>query len=246
MSVNAPLLPPVRRILAVGAHPDDVEFGCGGILAKEAARGHAVTILNLSRGEAASSGTADVRQREAEASARALGAELMLLELDGDGCLEYRAQHALALARVIRERRPSIVLAPTPEENQHPDHAKAGRIVRDAARLARYGGLTGLKSNESHAIDALYFYDVTGAGVSAVPSAMGQLIVDVSEAFDIWNAAMACHLSQMNTRDYVALQVARARVLGAKIGVAHAMAVWANDAVVVHGLTDLPGSARRF
>jgi bacillithiol biosynthesis deacetylase BshB1 len=235
-----------RRILAIGAHPDDVEFGCGGILAKEAGRGHEITILNLSGGESASNGTAEVRQKEAESAARILGAELMLLELDGDGRLEYRVQHALSLARVIRERRPEIVLAPAPDENQHPDHAKAGRIARDAARLARYAGLAELKAHASHAIDALYFYDVTGVWDTTASSAIGPLIVDVSPAFETWNAAMACHASQMTTRDYVALQVARARLLGAKIGVAHAMAVRANDAIVVNALTDLPASARRF
>jgi bacillithiol biosynthesis deacetylase BshB1 len=236
--------PPVRRILAVGAHPDDVEFGCGGILVKEAARGHQVTLLNLSRGESGSHGTPAEREREAAAAADRMGARLEFLELEGDTRLEYRPQNALEIARVVRRLRPHLLLAPSPEENQHPDHAKAGRLVRDAARLARYGGLRGLEPHLPHAIDALYFYDVTGTG--APPAGLARVIVDVSEAFETWKAAMECHRSQLKTRDYVDLQVARARLLGAEIGVAHAMAVWAGDPIRLERLSDLRHPARRF
>jgi bacillithiol biosynthesis deacetylase BshB1 len=236
--------PPIRRILAVGAHPDDVEFGCGGILVKEAARGHEVTVLSLSRGESGSHGTPEEREKEATAAAGRMGARLEFLPLEGDARLEYRPANALEIARVVRRLRPHLLLAPSPEENQHPDHAKAGRLARDAARLARYGGLRGLEPHAPHAIDALYFYDVTGTG--AAPPGLARVVVDVSDAFETWKAAMECHRSQQATRDYVGLQVARARLLGAEIGVAHAMAVWAGDPIRLERLSDLQGSARRF
>jgi bacillithiol biosynthesis deacetylase BshB1 len=235
-----------RRILAVGAHPDDVEFGCGGILIKEISRGHAVTILNLTRGEAASSGTPEERRREAEAAAAVIGARLEIVDIGGDCHIDHRAESAVAIARVIRRVRPHIVLAPSPDENQHPDHAKAARLVRDAARLARYGGLSDLQSEEPHGIDALYFYDITGTGMATPPAGLGKIIIDVSGVFATWKAAMVCHASQMRTRDYVELLIARSRALGAEIGVEHAMAVWANDPVRLEGLTDLAGSGRRF
>ena len=116
------------NIVVIGAHPDDVEFGCGGILVKEAARGHEVTILNLSRGEAATSGDPGTRRRESEAAAAVLGAGLELLELEGDSRIEYRPENAVGIARVIRRVRPHLLLAPSPDENQHPDHGKAGRL----------------------------------------------------------------------------------------------------------------------
>ena len=237
-----------RIVLAVGAHPDDVEFGCGAILIKEASRGHAVTVLNLSRGEAGTSGTPEVRSRESAAAAQRMGVELEWLELDGDARLEERVDNAFAIARAIRRIRPHLVLAPLPVENQHPDHDRAGRMVRDAARLARYGGLQGLGSSAPHAIDALYFYDITGAGGGTGPNdpALARLIVDVTEAFGAWKEAMQCHASQMKTRDYVELLVARARVLGAQVGVEYAMAVWANDPIRLQALTDLRESGRRF
>lgn len=238
--------PPARRILAVGAHPDDVEFGCGGILIKEVVRGNAVTVLNLSRGESASHGTAGERQREAAAAAARMGTALELLELDGDGRLEDHPRNALAIARAIRRLRPHVLLAPSPDENQHPDHARAGRLTRDAARLARYGGLKDLDPLPPHAIDALYFYDVTGTGAGAALLHLPKVIVDVSAVFETWRAAMECHASQMRTRDYVDLQVTRSRALGAGIGVAHAMAVWASDPIRLEGLTDLGGSGRRY
>jgi bacillithiol biosynthesis deacetylase BshB1 len=238
--------PATRRILAVGAHPDDVEFGCGGILVTEAARGHEVTVLNLSRGESASRGTAEERAREAGAAAARMGARLEFLDLDGDARLENHPRNALAIAGAIRRLRPHILLGPSPEENQHPDHARAARLVRDAARLARYGGVTDLEPLPAHAIDALYFYDITGTGTGAALAGLAKVIVDISAAFETWKAAMECHASQMKTRNYVDLQVARARVLGAEIGVVHAMAVWANDPIRLEALSDLNGSGRRF
>ncbi|HUD71775.1 MAG TPA: PIG-L family deacetylase [Dongiaceae bacterium] len=234
------------RLLAIGAHPDDVEFGCGGILAVETARGHAVTIMSLSRGESATSGTPETRQREAEAAAKALGASVEFLPLEGDGRLEYRPQNALAIAAAIRRLRPRIVLAPSPDEDQHPDHAKAARLVRDAARLARYGGLTGAGPDPAHAIDALYFYDITGVGQGTAVAHLARIVIDVTPALAAWKRAMECHASQQATRNYLDLMLARSRALGAAIGVEHAQAAWANDSIRLGALSDLRGSARLF
>ena len=87
-----------------------------------------------------------------------LGASLELIELDGDARLEEKPAHAIRLAGVIRRLRPAIVLAPTLVENQHPDHARLGRLVRDAARIARYGGVAELRELAPHAIEQLFFY----------------------------------------------------------------------------------------
>lgn len=237
---------PEVRLLAIGAHPDDVEFGCGGILVKEAARGTQVTVMSLTRGESASSGTPEVRRREAQAAAKAMGARFECLELEGDCRIEYRPANALAIARAIRRIKPRILLAPTPEENQHPDHGKAARLAADAARLARYGGLEGLEPLESHAIDALYFYDITGVGVRSAVTHLPKIIVDVSSALEAWKTAMECHVSQRATRNYIDLVLARSRALGLEIGVEHAMAVFANEPIRLDALTDLRLSSRLF
>ena len=98
-------------------------------------------IARRSRGEAGNTGTPAQSTAEAEKAAQLLGATLEFLEFDGDAHLEIRSAHALKLAAVLRRVRPALVLAPTTEQNQHPDHWRLGTLVRDATRLARYGGV---------------------------------------------------------------------------------------------------------
>ena len=137
--------PEHEPLLAFGAHPDDIEFGCGGVIAKETRAGRAAHFVICSRGEAGSHGTPAQRVAEANKSAALLGATVEFVELDGDAHLDVRASHAIKLAGIIRRVQPAIVLAPSLVENQHPDHAKLGQIVRDACRLARYGGVKELR-----------------------------------------------------------------------------------------------------
>src|SRR4051812_43956162 len=106
---NSP--PDAGPLVAFGAHPDDIEFGCGGGVAVETRAGRAAHFVVCSRGEAATNGTPDHRTREAESGATALGATLEFLELDGDARLEVRTAHIIKLAGVLRRLRPSVVLA---------------------------------------------------------------------------------------------------------------------------------------
>ena len=109
-------------LLAFGAHPDDIEFGCGGVIACETQAGRKAHLVICSRGEAGTHGTPKQRTAEAKKAAALLGATVEFLELDGDSHLEVRAAHAIKLAGIIRRVRPSAVLAPSLVENQHPDH----------------------------------------------------------------------------------------------------------------------------
>lgn len=240
-----PNSPEVAPLLAFGAHPDDIEFACGGVIAKETRAGRAAHFVVCSRGEAASHGTPQQRVIEAEKSARILGASLQLVELDGDARLEIRARHAIVLAQIIRSIRPAIVLAPSLVENQHPDHPKLGRIVRDAARLARYGGLEELRPHPRHAIDLLLYYAITA---QAEPKDLTPLLIDVSDAqvMAAWTAAMAAHASQHATADYPQLQLTRAKLHGLSAGVEHAIALFPGDAIVLDSLARLGRGARRF
>ena len=238
----APELPP---LLAFGAHPDDIEFGCGGVIAREHQAGRPVHFVVCSRGEAGTHGTPAVRTAEAERAAALLGAQLEFLELDGDAKLEVRAAHALQLAGLLRRVRPALVLAPSLGQNQHPDHARLGQLVRDATRLARYGGLAELKSQPAHAIGQLFFYAVTP---EAEPADLQPVVIDVS-ALDVvraWTAAMEAHASQLQTRHYVELQLARARVHGLRAGLEYAQPLYPNDPLVFDSLHALTRGARRF
>ena len=179
-------------LVAFGAHPDDVEFGCGGVLALEIRAGRPVHLVVCSRGESATHGTPEERVLECQNAATILGASLELIELDGDAHLEARAAHAIQLAGVIRRLRPAIVLAPSLVENQHPDHARLGRLVRDAARVSRYGGVAELRHLAPHAIEQLFFYAL---GPGAEPRDVTPILVDVSapEVLAAWTAAMEAH-----------------------------------------------------
>jgi bacillithiol biosynthesis deacetylase BshB1 len=118
-------------VLAIGAHPDDVELGCGGTLAVLARQGKKVGILHLTRGEMGTRGTAEERIAEAEAAARALGAVEMDFLDCGDGGLRAGPAEEDALIGKIRLWRPDLVLGPTPAD-RHPDHGRAHRLVEAA------------------------------------------------------------------------------------------------------------------
>jgi LmbE family N-acetylglucosaminyl deacetylase len=232
-------------LLAFGAHPDDIEFGCGGVIAKETRAGHAAHFVVCSRGEAASHGTPKQRVVEAKKSAAFLGASLEFVELAGDAHLEIRAAHAIKLAGIIRRLRSGVVLAPSLVENQHPDHWRLGQIVRDACRLARYGGVKELRNLPPHTIEQLFYYAVTP---EAEPANITPVLMDVSAA-DIlgsWTAAMESHASQAAARNYVELQLARARLCGLRAGIGHAIALFPNDPLVLDSLAQASRGARRF
>ncbi len=237
--------PGCGTILAIGAHPDDIEFGVGGVIAREAAEGRTARFLVCSRGEAGTHGTPAERELEARRAAGLLSASLEFLDLGGDCHLEDSLAVRLALAAAIRRWRPGTVLAPTPVANQHPDHFRIGCAVREAARLARYGGLAELAPAAPHAIARLLFYAI---GPEGEPPGEVPLLVDVSDPGVVaaWTAAMQAHATQARSRDYVELQLLRSRLAGARAGVAHAQALYASDPLLFPSLAALGPGARRF
>jgi LmbE family N-acetylglucosaminyl deacetylase len=232
-------------LLAFGSHPDDVEFGCGGIIALETRSGRPAHLVVCSRGESASHGTPEERLRECREGASALGASFELIELDGDARLEEKPSHAIRLAGVIRRLRAAIVLAPTLVENQHPDHYRLGRLVRDAVRIARYGGVAELRELAPHAIDQLFHFALAPG---AEPREVTPIFVDVSapEVLAAWTSAMEAHATQVKARAYVELQLTRARLNGMRAGIGHAIALYPSDPPVVDSLARLGPTASRF
>ncbi|MFI5337259.1 MAG: PIG-L deacetylase family protein [Opitutales bacterium] len=237
--------PDSAPLLAFGAHPDDIEFGCGGVIARESRAGRPVHLVVCSRGEAGTQGTPAGRTAEARKAARLLGATLEFIKLDGDAHLEIRAAHALKLAAILRRVRPAVVLAPSVEPNQHPDHWRLGQLVRDASRLARYGGVSELKRRASHAIGQLFFYAVSP---DAEPAGVTPVYLDLSGPGVVaaWQAAMSAHASQMRTRNYVDFQLARARVHGLRAGLEYAQPLYPDSPLVLASLAPLVRAARRF
>ena len=241
-TLNPPELAP---LLAFGAHPDDIEFGCGGVIALATHAGLKTHFVVCSRGEAGTHGTPKQRVAEAKKAARLLGATIEFLKLDGDAHLELSASHAIKLAEIIRRVCPAIVLAPSLVENQHPDHSRLGKLVRDATRLARFGGLSELSHRPTHAAKQLFFYAVTP---EAEPGNITPIIIDISapQIVDTWKAAMQAHASQVSAVNYIELQLTRARLLGMRNGVDHAIALFPNHPLLFRSLAEAATGAQKF
>ncbi len=229
-----------KKILAIGAHPDDVEFGVAGLLIKEIENGAQVKIVICSLGEAGSNGTPEGRKEEAQNAANLIGAEFEYISMGGDCNLEDTPANRKKIAEVIRIWKPDVVLAPSLNENQHPDHTAVAKITRAAARLARYGGLSELKGLPIHSIEALYYY-TSGAELEGTPD----IVIDVGAQYPKWVQAMELHTSQMKTRSYLNIVTNKAKYLGGTMGVEYALALWVNDPVHVDLVTKL-GSSRKY
>jgi N-acetylglucosamine malate deacetylase 1 len=232
-------------VLAFGAHPDDIEFGCGGVIAQETRLGRAAHLVVCSRGEAATHGQPEQRVAEAERAAGLLGASIEFVLLEGDSHLEVKTAHAITLASIVRRVRPGVVLAPSPVPNQHPDHSRLGHLVRDAARLARYGGVHELRAWSPHRIEQLLFYGLTN---ESEPGDVTPVLIDISapETVAAWVAAMEAHASQTSAKKYVDLQLARARSRGLSAGVEYATALFPADPLIYPSLSGLGRGARGF
>jgi LmbE family N-acetylglucosaminyl deacetylase len=192
-------------------------------------------MIVCSCGEAASNGTPDERARESKKAAKFLGATLQFIELDGDAHLQVLPAHAITLAAILRTLRPGVVLAPTLAENQHPDHPRLGQLV----------GVAELKQLQSHAIGQLFFYAISPDGE---PKSETPVLIDVSDkkVLSAWTKSMRAHASQLKSRHYVELQLARAQVNGLRAGLTHAIAIYPNEPIVLDNLSRLGKGARRF
>lgn len=122
-------------ILAIGAHPDDVELGCGATLAKEISKGKKVGILDLTRGELGTRGSAEIRDNESSRAATILGAVLRENLAFRDGFFTNDELHQLEVIKMIRKFKPEIVLC-NAIKDRHIDHGKGSNLVSDACFLS--------------------------------------------------------------------------------------------------------------
>jgi len=129
-------------ILAIGAHPDDVELGCGATLAKEISKGKKVGILDLTRGELGTRGSAEIRDNESARAATILGAVLRENLAFRDGFFVNDELHQMEVIKMIRKFKPEIVLC-NAIRDRHIDHGKGSSLVSDACFLS---GLTKIKT----------------------------------------------------------------------------------------------------
>lgn len=122
-------------ILAIGAHPDDVELGCGGTLAKLISEGKKVAIVDLTQGELGTRGTNVTRAQEAASASEILSISARENLKMKDGFILNSEEYQIQIVKMIRKYQPEIVLA-NAVDDRHPDHAKAAKLVSDACFLS--------------------------------------------------------------------------------------------------------------
>jgi N-acetylglucosamine malate deacetylase 1 len=177
-------------LLAIGPHRDDVELLCGGTLIKESRKGHRTAILDLTQGEMGTRGSAELRAREAEAAAEVLGVTVRRNLQLPDAAIENTPAVRLRLARVLRELKPRVVIAPAPR-GRHPDHRVASQLVRDACFLA---GLAKLDAGSAPHRPLKVLHAVAYREDHVKPT----FVVDISDEFETKLEAIRCYGSQFD------------------------------------------------
>ena len=175
-------------VLAIAAHPDDVELTCAGTLVMLARRGRSFGIVDLTRGEMGTRGTPATRDAEARRAAEILGASFREILDFGDGGLVHSRENELLLMDLIRREKPRLILTSYPDD-RHPDHRRAGEIVRDTAFYA------GLRRIETHH-PAYRPQQVVYFSTFRVHSPT--FIVDVTPAMETRRRAMEAFTSQFH------------------------------------------------
>ena len=122
-------------VLAIGVHPDDVELGCSGTLINEVRRGKKVGVVDLTEGELGTRGTVETRYEEAKEAARIIGAVVRENLKMRDGFFRNDEAHQLQLIQVIRKYQPEIIIGNILED-RHPDHGRAGQLIYDSCFLS--------------------------------------------------------------------------------------------------------------
>jgi bacillithiol biosynthesis deacetylase BshB1 len=183
-------LPPPLDLLAVGPHRDDVELLCGGTILNAVDRGRRVGILDLTRGETGTRGSAELREREAEAAARVLGVAVRENLGLPDAGIENTLAARAALVEVLRRLRPAVVIAPSPQ-GRHPDHRVASELVRDACFLAGVVKFApGLPAHRPRKV----IFCIAYREDAPKPT----FVVDVSDTFERKLEAVRCYGSQFD------------------------------------------------
>lgn len=227
-------------VLAIGAHPDDVELGCGGLVARLAAAGKTVGVVDLTAGELGTRGDVAARRAEAAAAAAALGVDWReCLALPDGGLCADDAEQLAALVRVLRTARPRAVLLPDGGD-PHPDHRVAAAL---AARACTWSAVRSWrpKTGAPHRPRLLLAYPGPRQVLAPV------VAVDVTAWYAAKRAACAAHRSQFEpaagppthlaSGHFLAAIEGRDRAVGNTIGVELAEALAAVGALAADELT---------
>lgn len=216
-------------ILAIGAHPDDVELSCSGTLLAHKAKGYRFGILDLTRGELGTRGTVEIRRNEAFEAAQILDAEFRLMLDMKDGFFENNQAHILPIVKVIRACRPKIILC-NALSDRHPDHGRAASLVKDAcfyAGLRKVETLLGDQIQEAWRPDSIYFYiqdQISKPDLVVETTAYMDQKIKSIEAFSsqFYNKNSTEPESPISSKDFLDFVRARDKVMGRFIAVEYA------------------------
>ncbi|VAW17251.1 N-acetylglucosaminyl-L-malate N-acetyl hydrolase [hydrothermal vent metagenome] len=235
-------------ILVFGAHPDDAELGAGATIAKEVANGKKVGVVDLTRGELGTRGSAEIRDKEAADAADILGIVVRENLEFADGFFQNDKEHQLAVIRMLRKYRPEIVLC-NAIDDRHIDHEKGSSLVSDACFLS---GLIKIDTKmegddqwqEPWRPKLVYHY-------IQWKSTKPDFVVDISGYIDKKVQAILAYSSQfydpdskepqtpISSKNFTDSVNYRARDLGRIIGVEHAEGFTVERFVAVNNLEDL-------
>lgn len=216
-------------ILAIGVHPDDVELGCSGTLINEINRGKKVGIVDLTQGELSTRGTVETRYQESANAAMIIGASVRENLKMRDGFFRNDEAHQIQLIETIRKYQPEIIIGNILSD-RHPDHGRAGHLINDACFLS---GLVKVETkNKNGSIQEKWrprYYLQYMQDWYHEPD----LLIDISDVFEQRMKAIEAYTTQFHTAsgdksglqtyistpDFLDSIIARARMLGKRIGV---------------------------
>ena len=219
-------------ILAIGVHPDDVELGCSGTLLNEIKLGKKAGILDLTQGELGTRGNSLTRHEEAAKAAAILGVHARENLKMRDGFFRNDEAHQLLLIAAIRKYQPDIILANVLHD-RHPDHGRAGHLIADACFLA---GLVKIETRDEngqlqqrwrpkqvlHYLQDWYHEPDILVDISGVFEQRMQSILAYHTQFNTTNGDGDGPQTYISTPDFFDSIIARARMLGKRIGVKYA------------------------
>ncbi len=234
-------------ILVLAAHPDDAELGCGGTMAKHIKSGHKVGVIDLTRGELGTRGTAQLREKEATESSRLLGLTVRTNLGLPDGFFQNQEDHQRKVVAAIRTYRPDIVLA-NATHDRHPDHGRGADIAYSACFLSGLSKVettdaTGSKQ-EPWRPNRVYHY-VQSQFIAP------DFVIDISAEWEQKMAAIKSYKTQffdpsskepvtyISTPEFLSMLEARAIEMGHAIGVKYGEGFVARRWVGVRSLFDL-------
>jgi N-acetylglucosamine malate deacetylase 1 len=219
-------------LLAIGVHPDDVELGCSGTILNEIKFGKKAGILDLTQGELGTRGTIETRYSEAAAAAKILGVHVRENLKMRDGFFRNDEEHQLKLIAAIRKYQPEIVLANVLDD-RHPDHGRAGHLIADACFLA---GLSKIETKDENGNVQERWRPKQVLHYMQDWYHEPDLLIDISDVFEQRMEAVRAYNTQfftsgsntgepqtyISTPDFLDSIIARARMLGKRIGVKYA------------------------